>query len=85
MADLIYLIMVASVPFGIGVATGVEIVNRRKPSLDTRLGGLIRDRIEQIADRGKWLETGSGFQVSNTMTLQISNGRKIDIIVREIA
>lgn len=85
MSDLLYIIAACSIPFGLGVVVGVEIKNRRPPTLNEKLGALVKDHVARIADKSKWLEPGSGWQVQNSMTLEIQNGRRIDIIVREVA
>lgn len=85
MGDLLYIIAVLSIPFGLGIVVGVEIKNRRPPTLNEKLGALVKEHVARIADKGRWLEPGSGWQVQNSMTLEIHNGRRIDIIVREVA
>lgn len=85
MSDLLYIIAALSIPFGLGIVVGVEIKNRRPPTTNEMFGAIMRERLSNIIDKGKWLEPGSGWQVQNTMTLQIQNDRRIEIIVKEVA
>ena len=85
MSEVIYAMIVLSIPFLLGVLVGIEIVKRRPKSTNELLGEIVRSRIVLIHEKGRWLETGSGYQVRSTFDVPFDSGRTIQIIVKEVA
>lgn len=85
MSDIILLIAALSIPFMLGIAAGVEVVKRRPKSTNEKFGELIKSRMATVYTQGQWIIRGSGFEVSNTLDFDMPHGRKIQVIVREIA
>jgi len=68
--DIIGVVLVFSIPFLLGVATGVEIMKRRKEALsdaEAELGRTFNQIIDQTVEPLRF--TGSGVKVTRIMTI----------------
>ena len=85
MNEVAYAFFVLAIPFLFGVVGGIEIAKRRPKSTNEQLGDIIHARFTEIYNKGRWLERGSGFAVFSTLEIPFENGRKIELIVKEVA
>lgn len=70
--------------FGWGIMFGLIIAQRKRAkSTDEQLGELVRDRVLAVAQKRRWIGGGSGFEISSNMSFSMSDGRKVELIVRE--
>lgn len=82
MFDLLHFGLVLSVPFMLGVVVGRGF-RRPEPSLEHRFGDIIKGRILSIYENRQFI--GDGFEISSTLELDLPEGRRIEVIVREVA
>ena len=82
--DLVYILACIAVPFGMGIIAGREWPRRNPPTLEHKLGDLITSTIMHVMERRKWVQPGSGVEISKTWPIKMQDGRTVEIIVREI-
>lgn len=88
-SELLYVLAPLAAPFGMGIICGSELQKRlpkapEAPSLEHRFGAMVSAMIVDVVDQRKWVEPGSGVEISKSIDVPV-DGRKIEVIVREIA
>lgn len=70
--------------FGWGIMFGAMWAQRKKPKTTMEmLGELIGERMVAVAQKRQWVGIGKGFEVSSTMSFTTSEGRTVELVVRE--
>ncbi|CDO37130.1 hypothetical protein [Novosphingobium sp. KN65.2] len=74
----------ALVVFFAGTLAGIEWHKRfRQKSLTEKFGEVIHARLLSVYEQRKWVGGTSGIEISNTMDLEMPDGRKLQVIVRD--
>jgi len=70
--------------FGWGFMFGAIWAQRKKPRTTMEmLGDLIGDRMVAVSQKRQWVGSGTGFEISSTMSFTASDGRVLELVVRE--
>jgi len=70
--------------FGWGLMFGAIWAQRKKPRTTMEmLGDLIGDRMVAVSQKRQWVGSATGIEISSTMSFTASDGRVLELVVRE--